>query len=563
MRKTATELQSKLKSIDHRGYPAYKDLKGEYDFGDYIFSIDHVQGDPFAAPSRVSVQVPMGKAGFPKAYYEGKIQRITLQDYLTRLFGKEIKGGSFQAKGSGKSGLLAVSHCGQEVLERTACHISEQAVTVRFEIGFPANGRSVNAGELEKILFRILPDCVHKSLYFARIDKKALQEAIELCEDQQAVRQQLKEKDLCAFLADGSVLPRQSGISEKPLKNATPFRSPESMRITLQLPHRGAVSGMGIRRGITLFVGGGYHGKSTVLQAIQDGVYNHIKGDGRELVITDDSAVKLRAEDGRSIEDVDISPFINHLPNGKDTVHFCTEDASGSTSQAAGLMEAVESGSRLLLMDEDTSATNFMIRDRLMQQVVSPGEEPITPFIERVNSLYQNLGISSILVAGSSGSYFHVADTVIQMKEYVPVDITDMAKKAAAEFAVFDTDRQDFPDWRRERILKPDMQLRREERLKIKTFGRDEVAIAKNTVVLRGLEQLKDEEQTRAIGYALKELQESYFDGKCTLAHAIDKLEAELDKNGLESLFGRGEISASLAMPRRQEIFGCVNRYRR
>mgnify|MGYP004580408609 FL=1 len=563
MRKTATELQSKLKSIDHRGYPAYKDLKGEYDFGDYIFSIDHVQGDPFAAPSRVSVQVPMGKAGFPKAYYEGKIQRITLQDYLTRLFGKEIKGGSFQAKGSGKSGLLAVSHCGQEVLERTACHISEQAVTVRFEIGFPANGRSVNAGELEKILFRILPDCVHKSLYFARIDKKALQEAIELCEDQQAVRQQLKEKDLCAFLADGSVLPRQSGISEKPLKNATPFRSPESMRITLQLPHRGAVSGMGIRRGITLFVGGGYHGKSTVLQAIQDGVYNHIKGDGRELVITDDSAVKLRAEDGRSIEDVDISPFINHLPNGKDTVHFCTEDASGSTSQAAGLMEAVESGSRLLLMDEDTSATNFMIRDRLMQQVVSPGEEPITPFIERVNSLYQNLGISSILVAGSSGSYFHVADTVIQMKEYVPVDITDMAKKAAAEFAVFDTDRQDFPDWRRERILKPDMQLRREERLKIKTFGRDEVAIAKNTVVLRGLEQLKDEEQTRALGYALKELQESYFDGKCTLAHAIDKLEAELDKNGLESLFGRGEISASLAMPRRQEIFGCVNRYRR
>ncbi len=563
MKKTATELQSKLKSIDHRGYPAYKDLKGEYDFGDYIFSIDHVQGDPFAAPSRVSVQVPMGKAGFPKAYYDGKIQRITLQDYLTRLFGKEIKGGSFQAKGSGKSGLLAVSHCGQEVLERTACRISEQAVTVRFEIGFPANGRSVNAGELEKILFRILPDCVHKSLYFARIDTKALQEAIELCEDQQAVRQQLKEKGLCAFLADGSVLPRQSGISEKPLKNATPFRSPESMRVTLQLPHRGAVSGMGIRRGITLFVGGGYHGKSTVLQAIQDGVYNHIKGDGRELVITDDSAVKLRAEDGRSIEDVDISPFINHLPNGKDTVHFCTEDASGSTSQAAGLMEAVESGSSLLLMDEDTSATNFMIRDRLMQQVVSPGEEPITPFIERVNSLYQNLGISSILVAGSSGSYFHVADTVIQMKEYVPVDITDMAKKAAAEFAVFETDRQDFPDWRRERILKPDMQLRREERLKIKTFGRDEVAIAKNTVVLRGLEQLKDEEQTRALGYALKELQERYFDGKCTLAYAIDKLEAELDKNGLESLFGRGEISASLAMPRRQEIFGCVNRYRR
>ncbi|MDE6701968.1 MAG: ABC-ATPase domain-containing protein, partial [Acetatifactor sp.] len=405
------------------------------------------QGDPFAAPSRVSVQVPMAKAGFPREDYGERAKRITLQDHLTRLFGMAIRARSFQAKGSGKSGLLAVSHCGQEVLERTACRVEEKGITVRFEIGFPANGRSVNAGELAKILFNILPDCVRRSLYYARIDKKALQEAIELCEDQQAVREQLPQLGLCAFLADGAVLPRQSGVSDKPLKDAVAFRSPESLRVTLKLPHRGEVSGMGIRKGITLLVGGGYHGKSTVLQAIQDGVYNHIAGDGRELVITDAGAVKLRAEDGRSIANVDISPFINHLPNGKDTVHFSTEDASGSTSQAAGLMEAVESGSKLLLIDEDTSATNFMIRDRLMQQVVSPGEEPITPFIERVNSLYEDLGISTILVAGSSGSYFHVADTVIQMKEYVPGDITETAKKAAAEFAVFETSRSAFPEY--------------------------------------------------------------------------------------------------------------------
>lgn len=561
--RTSAELQSKLRTIDHRGYPAYKELKGEYDFGDYVLSIDHVQGDPFAAPSRVSVHVPAVRAGFPQELTDERMKRITVQDHLTRLFATEIKKGSFQAKGSGKSGLLAVSRCGQEVLERTACRMDKKEVTVRFEVGFPANGRTVNAGELSKILFGILPDCVRKSLYWNKINKEALQRAVELCEDQEAVRKELSRRGLCAFLADGSILPRESGVSEKPMKNGVPFKTPESLAVTLELPHRGKVKGMGIRQGITLFVGGGYHGKSTILQAIQDGVYNHIGGDGRELVITDATAMKLRAEDGRCINDVDISPFIGRLPGNRDTGHFSTEDASGSTSQAAGLIEAVESGSKLLLMDEDTSATNFMIRDRLMQQVVNPSEEPITPFIERVNSLYDDMGISSVIVAGSSGSYFHVADTIVQMKEYIPVDITEKAKKAAEEYMVFETSKTLFPDYRRDRCLEPDRKLRQEERLKIKTFGRDEFSIAKQTVVLRGLEQLKDEEQTRALGYCLQYLQLQLLDGRRTAAEAIDLLEKELEQKGLGALFARGEVSASLTMPRRQEIFACLNRYRK
>lgn len=560
--KTASDLERMLKAIDRKSYPAYKDLRGQYDFGDFVFSIDRVQGDPFASPSKVSVRVPMEKAGFDAGYFDNTAKRITFQDHLTRLFGEVIRKGSFQAKGSGKSGLLAVSRCGQEVLERTACRVNEKEIVMRFEIGFPANGRSVNAGELAKILFRIMPDAVRKSLYCKAIDKARLNEAIELCEDQQAVREALQELGLCAFVADGSLLPRQSGVSGKPMEGAVLFESPASLRVALKLPHRGQVSGMGIPRGITLLVGGGYHGKSTVLQAVQEGIYNHIAGDGRELVITDVTAVKLRAEDGRSIINVDISPFINHLPNGKDTVGFATEDASGSTSQAAGLIEAVESGSNVILMDEDTSATNFMIRDRLMQQVVSAGEEPITPFIERVNSLYEDLGISTILVAGSCGSYFHVADTIIQMKEYKPVDITETAKEKAAQFSAFEIDKSAFPDYVRERVPRPDRKLAQEERIKIKTFGMDEVSVAKNNVVLRGLEQLKDEEQTKALGYVLKELLTKYFDGKRTLAQAVDCLEKELDEKGMECLCGKGDAVSFMARPRKQEIMACVNRYR-
>ena len=579
---TATELRTKLMNIDHRGYPAYKDLKGQYNFGDYVLSIDHVQGDPFASPSRLSVRVQKDKAGFPTDYYDTPEKRITLQDHLTRLFGRQVSGGSFQAKGSGKSGLLSVSRCGQQVLERTAMRIKDGEVILRFEAGFPANGRTINARELEKMLFDILPVCVRKSLYYANIDKDRLQKAILLCEDQQYIRQCLVERGLCAFIADGSVLPRESGISEKPMKGAVTFQSPESLKVVLKTPHRGEISGMGIPKGITLFVGGGYHGKSTILQALQNGVYNHITGDGREFVLTDSSAFKLRAEDGRSITGVDISPFIKNLPNKKDTVHFSTEDASGSTSQAANLMEALESGSSLILIDEDTSATNFMVRDGLMAQVIAPGEEPITPFIDRVRGMYEDLGVSSIIVAGSSGAFFHVADTIIQMKEYVPIDITKRAKEATAAYlggsegaGATDSGGKDgngaadsgldahFPDFNKTRCPAPDMALKKEERIKIKTMGTSELSINKESVELRYLEQLKDQEQSAALAYLLKYAQLKMMDGKKDLKQISDFLEKQLDEKGLESLFDHGDVSAQLARPRKQEILACINRYRR
>ena len=412
------------------------------------------------------------------------------------------------------------------------------------------------------MLFDILPDCVHASLYYQKINKNRLKTAIELCEDQQYIREQLPALGLCAFLANGSVLPRQSGVSDRPMQGAIAFQSPASMEVTLDLPNRGPVTGMGIPKGITLFVGGGYHGKSTVLQALQYGVYNHIGGDGRELVITDESAWKLRSEDGRSVTGVDISPFIRQLPGRRDTRHFSTEDASGSTSQAANLMESMESGSTLLLIDEDTSATNFMIRDKLMQQVVAPEEEPIIPFIERVRSLYEDFGISSVIVAGSSGSYFHVADTVVQMKEYVPYDITGRAKEAAAEFPVFSAKQDKFPSYSANRCPKANAAVKRDDRLKLKAMGTHELLLGRDAVELRYLEQLRDGEQTMALAYLLKYLQLQAMDGKKNMAELADELEALLNRQGLEGLFERGDVRSSLARPRRQEILACVNRYR-
>lgn len=560
--KSAEELRTILERIDHRGYPAYKDTKGEYRFPRYVLSIDHVQGDPFAAPSKVSLHIPGSVAGFPASLYEEKHRRIMLQDCLLRQFAKQIDSFSFKAHGSGKSGLMSVSRCGQEILERSACRISvtDGGIEVRMEIGFPANGRTVNAGELRKILFEYLPVCVEKSFLYRAWKPEVLERNAWLADDQSAIRQEMKRLGLVVFVADGSVLPRESGISQRPMKNAVLFASPESLAVELTLPHKGKLRGMGIPHGVTMIAGGGYHGKSTLLEAIERGVYDHIAGDGREYVMTEESAVKIRAEDGRSIRNVDISMFITNLPGGKDTHAFYSEDASGSTSQAANVVEACEAGSRLLLIDEDTSATNFMVRDELMQRVISRDKEPIIPFLERVRPLYEEQGISTILVAGSSGSFFHKADCIIQMDQYLPLDITAYAKQEAQAFPIPELPALSCVMPSFHRTVRENRRLFSDERLKVKTLGREGLLLQKETVDLRYVEQLADTEQINALGCMLLYAGKQLFDGKRTLQEVVALLYRILEEKGPDALGGRA--CGSFAMPRKQEVYACFNRCR-
>lgn len=577
--KNSEELRQQLRSINRKSYPAYKGLKSLYHFGNYILSIDHVQGDPFASPSHVSIQISHRDAGFPVEYYKDTLTGTTLCDYLTRQFEKQVSQYSFRAKGSGKSGLLTVSHCGQEILSRTACEITEKGITARFFVGFPANGRTINATELEKILFDFLPVCIQKSFFYSSLNAKELQNYIELAEDQEFIRQTLPAKNLCAFIADGSILPRESGISSRPMKASVPFTSPDSLRISINLPHKGKITGMGIPKGITLIVGGGYHGKSTLLNALELGVYNHIPGDGREYVITDATAVKLRSEDGRFIKDVDISMFINDLPNKKDTRCFSTLDASGSTSQAAGIVESIEAGSHLFLLDEDTSATNFMVRDAFMQQVIQREKEPITPFLERAEDLYKKAGISTILVAGSSGAFFHIADTIIQMDNYVPKDITASVKKLCCQYPLPSVSVTDFQLPHSHRIMSrpaesskrlrhnsrgnhSDSDATRPERLKTRISGTDSFSLGKQKIDLRYTEQLIDTEQTAALGLLLKYAVEHLADGRRTLPEIVQFLWKNLSSHGLSFFTENQKISCGYAIPRIQEIYACLNRYR-
>lgn len=622
--KQSADLKRLLTSIDHKSYPAYKDVRGAYDFNTYTLSIDHVQGDPFASPSKVSVQVRHAKAGFPAELFDTPWKKTALEDYLLRCFSREIGRLSFKAKGSGKSGLIATSRPGQEVLSRTACEIGRNEITARFEVGFPAFGRTINSGELIRIFFDFLPGCVENVFFYRRQNNAEIKKRITLADDQQFIRNELKRLDLVSFVADGSILPRETGVSDRPMKGSVAFHSPDSLRITLNLPGHGPISGMAIHRGITLIVGGGYHGKSTLLKALESGVYNHIPGDGREYVITDETAVKLRAEDGRSINHVDISLFIRDLPNKKDTTCFSTADASGSTSQAAAVIESIEAGTRAFLIDEDTSATNFMLRDDLMQRIVSRDKEPITPFIERARDLYKQAGISTVLVAGSSGAYFFIADTIIQMDAYRPFDITEMVKNACEQeaskpaiqapgfklptagrkLAAGGTGRAvgamalNFGDSRAEAggesqeegensgrsgrfgnrggsasdagrfergrggRREADRNSDRNTRIKVRVHDKHSFQVAKEPVDLRFVEQLADSEQTAALAQMVRYCLEKGLLERCTVQETVATLLKAYEADGLSVFSDASYAAMGLAMPRVQEIYACLNRFR-
>mgnify|MGYP005856647725 CR=1 FL=1 len=565
---TAHDLQQTLHRLDRRGYKAYKDIQGHYQFPQFTLMVDHVQGDPFAAPSRLRVMVPQTVAQFPAELYRTRIRAIALRDYLNRQF--ECCATHLQEKrGSGNSGLISILSPRQQVLERSAVWIDAQSLEVRFWVGLPARGRTVLGDQAAELLCQDLPQIVQQTLLYASLNAGAIARHVKTVEDAEALRKQLADRNLVAFIPDGAILPRRSGVDDRPLtQEAIAFHAPESLRVALTRPNQGAIAGLGIPRGITLIVGGGYHGKSTLLKAIALGVYNHIPGDGREAVVTDPTAMKVRAEDGRSVAGVNISPFINNLPLGRSTIQFSTENASGSTSQAANIMEALEAGAALLLVDEDTSATNFMIRDRRMQALITKDQEPITPFLDKVRQLYEQEGVSTILVMGGSGDYFDVADTVIAMTEFQPQDVTAQAKAIAQQYA---TDRlaeggQSFGDrlCRIPQIKRLDSPKRRDEedsrRPKLKVRDVDEMIFGTEAIDLSAVEQLVEVGQLRAIGAAITQLQEKYLDGRTSLSDLIDRLLSHVDTDTLDWLtpYPQGDLVAF----RRLELAAVINRLR-
>ena len=552
-----------LKKLDGRSYTAYKDIKDTYLFLDFTLIIDYVQGDPFAAPSRIRVQVPQNIADFPSDTYYTKSREIALRDYLSRQFRKACFESSSN-RGTGKSGEINMPNVGQEILERSSVVVNEQFVEARFTVGLPAKGRRILGLQAMELLCEEIPKLVNKSLKFSALNNEDLYQHIKISEDADFIRKKLITSNLIAFIGNNAVLPRRSGVDQRPLeKDVVKFKSPASLEVSFDCPNTGTVKGMGIPMGINLIVGGGYHGKSTLLNAISRGIYNHIPGDGREWVITNPTAVKIKAEDGRSVQKVDISAFINDLPTGTKTTEFSTPNASGSTSQATNIIEALEIETKLLLLDEDTSATNFMIRDHRMQQLVSKDKEPITPFIDKIRLLYDDLGASSIIVMGGSGDYFDVADKIIAMENFVPHDLTEEAKRIARENPTERTEEggTSFGSIKRRRIfLKSLDPSKGKKNVKVKTTRTDSIGFGKEEIALNAVEQLVDNGQLKAIAEAILFIKKDPQSRDLTLPEILYKLDVHIQQNGIQSITysNKGDLVGF----RPFEIAAAINRHR-
>jgi predicted ABC-class ATPase len=551
-------LRSILDRIDRKGYGAYKDLQGTHDLGTFSLSIDRVQRDPFAPPSLIRVRTKENP--FDHHLFENPVRRVAFEDFLTRAVDAAIRNVVRGNRGSGGSGRVEVQRPSQVVLPRTSMVVSTQHVEARMAVGLPARGRTVDARAARTVLLDELPEVVRRALVPGGVSVDRARHHVETVEDADHLRLRLLDLGLVAFVADGSVLPRESGASDRPLREgAVPFEGPEELRVSVELPNRGEVEGMGIPEGVTLVAGGGFHGKSTLLSALAWGVYDHVAGDGRELVVTRSDAVKIRAEDGRSVAGVDISAMIGELPGGRDTEDFSTPNASGSTSQAANIAEALEMGTSLLLVDEDTSATNFMIRDERMRALVR--KEPISPFIDLVRPLHRTLGVSTVVVVGGVGDYLDVADRVLLMEDYEPLDVTPRARELVREFpprAPIGDGEMRPPRGRRVRASSID--LRRGRRETARGRGAHTIELGRERVDLSYLEQLAEAGQTETIARLIGE-----FAAAGQGRSVKDVVEEALDsiaEKGLDSLGSYRRHPGELSLPRAQEVAASINRIR-
>ncbi|MGL1077030.1 P-loop domain-containing protein [Vibrio parahaemolyticus] len=542
------QLTATLKKIEKQNYRAYQQIKGQYDFTDFTLFIDHVQGDPYASASRFRATRAWSLTGLEWLKNESPAFQRAARDFIARSFEQFAK----------QENTVSIALNGQTVLDSTAVLFTEEGIELRFRVNLPAEGRSVLGKKANNILTFHLPKFIRRATLERELDKEAMVKHCQVVEDQSALREQLEAHNLVAFVANGSVLPRIAGNCDLPMKEAVEFTAPESLQVTLHAPNKGYITGLGIPKGITLIVGGGFHGKSTLLNAIERSIYDHIPGDGREYIVTDQKAMKIRAEDGRCVHHLNLSNYINHLPMGKDTADFSTQDASGSTSQAAWLQESIEAGATSLLIDEDTSATNFMIRDERMQALVAKGDEPITPLVDRIGQLRDELDISTIIVMGGSGDYLDVANTVIQMHDYQAVDVTEKAKQVIAQHPTqrhneSEESLQTFRPRALNRVAL--MNILTDGKFRVSAKGKDSLRFGKEFTDLSALEQIESADEVNAIGWLWFQL--AQLPGWCN--NPAKDIEEMLSGEWHASLPKQGD----LAKPRTLDVMAALNRMRK
>ena len=533
------ELYQKLDRIRAQVYRKYKTLEGAYASSTWTLILDKAQVSPKSKPSQLRLRVPYMAAGFPPGLYKDRLQKIPLSDFILRRFEKLCKKIS-RHTGSGKSGIFYSDSTGPEILERSAVFFDQNTLELRFRYGLPAEGSRTDPQSFKEALEHAFPKIIKEVLTWDAYDEKEVRDHIHLYEDQEALRNLLKANHWIAFIPDGAILPRESSFSTRPLKNAIPFQAPDSLRVTVKLPHKKELSGMPLKEGVTVITGGGFHGKTTLLNAVKMGIYNHIPGDGREYCVSLKNTFKINSEDGRITEGVDISAYIVNLPFHKNSSHFSSLQSSGSTSQAASVVESVRMGAQCLLFDEDTSATNFIACDEFMKNLIGEKDKTIIPYFETARDLHRSLGVSTVIVIGSLSPILSAADLVLKISEYRVQNLTpEVAKHLETHPALtLSQNPVSQPPFRKSRLIDQES-FRIKKRVtpfKTKICGHKEIQIATLSLDLYDNEQLSDSGQMKSLLSALLLFEELIFKKRFSLEDAVRKLFQQIEARGIEAL---------------------------
>ncbi len=571
-----TRLNTLLESISDQPYQKIQKLRGQFIFPRFIFQFIRIQGSPGANPASIATVKILQKAcEIPEHFFSTAIDRFALADFLIRRFNQGIKRFSQQNRGRDGSGSFHTIALSQKMMKRDSVLFNEKEIELRFIFSLPAKGSGGGKVDVEqtKLMFnQELAAIIDFTFYFKNYDEASsnlLHQYQEIQKTRQEIKQYMEQHGLIVFINNGACLPRQSGISDKSALGAEikKFQSPETCQIDIPLSGKKNIQGLAIKQGITCITGGGYHGKSTLLQAILAGVYAHIPGDGREYIVTRDDAVFNRAEEGRSIQQVDISPFIGRLPNGKQTEQFSSDNASGSTSQAASIVESFESGSRLLLFDEDTCATNFLIRDELIKKVLDSANEPIKPLYSTVRSLWQQHKVSMIFVVGGLGSFLQKADLCLQMDNYLCKDITSKVREQLGEIiedenTAFNFNNRRYLSSNNFNPAYTNQRLKKEIAKRIKDLRNapKQLEYGMDLINLEALPQIAEAPQVLAIGYCLLMLNTEIKQQTQTIEYWLNWLYDKLEKNGLSCL--QPDYPGTLSLPRKYEVAAAINRIR-
>jgi predicted ABC-class ATPase len=561
--KDRKEFYNLLAEIDGKPFSEYERLIGDFDFARYVIKCSKIEMARDGENPVFNIRVPQSIAELPGHLYDSPVRRTALEDYLTRnLCAVTGRIARFNESGWARRNII-IAEPGQKILPRTSVAVTKEYIDARIRIALPykvyVSGERLVDGEMaRKVFFEDLPEIVSSSIFCCNLDLGAAEEFVNGMEDADRVRQTLATLGLVGFVGEGSLLAREQGSDEPDLSHIAPFEVADDARTEIDVPNAGKIAGLGIPAGLTVVLGDAANGRKDFMSALAAGVFNHIPGDGRETVITVSDAVQVAVDRDRVVQEVNITPFLTESENGN-PASYSTRSADSFISQAAATIEALEVGARVLIVDENTSASAFLTTDARVAGLL--GATPRASLAQRARQMVDELGIS-LVIGGENlvAEYIPIADTVLKVEDFQVTNITEEAKALNLALPPEAPVVNLAPMLARSRWIMPssiDAAVGSKD-VVISALDLNAIQFGRSVIELDSVPQIADESQTLTIGLLLYYAKLRYMQEGYPLREMLDMIDRDLSSEGLGTI--SRDLRGDLARPRRYELAAALNR---